>query len=263
VDPDYARQADIDDTYDYCSRYDFLRYDYPSRKLLWNPNGSIVHDIHNDVQKPTRPLPYVMLRIADRYVENDLARSLGAAVSLLGNVLGIIDEEQNENGLNAVARMLIDAGASLSPAVELVGSRYAYTFENFNHSDWFDNPAVITLWRAQNAIRHVLEQCQKQDHFDFVEYFEEKDKDCFPLTEKAVQASSELRPFYYAYTERRAIARLQSHRSSLFSGRQHNGDFLPALPREIEARIRSLALLSVENPILATQIPDPIAHYSV
>lgn len=230
ADPDYAVQADITDTY-----APLLSY-----KLLWNLDGSIVHDIYNDGEQPTRPLPLVMFRWDDDSLD-----------------------DESRNGLNAIATMLIDAGATLSPAAEMVGWRNGYTFEKFNPSDCFyDMTPVITLWRAQNVIRQVLEQCQKHDHFDFGQYFQQKDKDFFPLTEKAVRASSELRPFYYAYTERRAITRLQSHRSSLITGRQQNGEFLPALSREIEARIRSLALLAAENPILASQIPDPIAHDS-
>jgi hypothetical protein len=83
------------------------------------------------------------------------------------------------------------------------------------------------------------------------------------VTEKAVQASSELLPFYHSYALRRATIRLQSHRRLLFAGHQRqDGEFLPALPKEIEARIRALALLSAKDLIMATQIPDPIAQDS-
>jgi hypothetical protein len=141
---------------------------------------------------------------------------------------------------------------------------HGYRYESLFVPFWIDIPALITLWWAQDATRQLLEQCQNDEHFDFGKYFQGKNEDIkLPLTEKAVHASSVLLPFYYAYAERRAIARLQSQRSSLFSGRQRqNGEFLPALPKEIETRIRSLALLLADNPILATQIPDPIAQDS-
>jgi hypothetical protein len=246
--PNAAPQAWIDDTY----AEHFLSSAKRGRKLLWNPNGSIVHDICQ------RPLSHVMSIYEDP---------------------GGIYYDVYYYCWRAIARVLIDAGASLSPTIDLLRLE-GFTSEE-GYSAW---PATVTLRRAQNAIRQLLEQCQKHDHFDFGVYFQEQNKDCFPLTpreiylesrareededcfaltEKAVQASSELLPFYYAYAERRAIARLQSHRSSLFSGRQRqDGEFLPALPTEIEARIRSLALLSAENPILASQIPDPIAQDS-
>ena len=137
--------------------------------------------------------------------------------------------------LNAIAKKLIDAGASLSPAVEILRWRNGYTYENFKITGWDDWPTVITLWRAQHGVRQLLEQCQKHDHFDFGEYFQGKTKDIeFMVTEKAVQASSELLPFYHSYALRRATIRLQSHRKVLFAGHQRqDGEFLPALPKEM------------------------------
>jgi hypothetical protein len=288
--PNSVSQANIyGDGHDFLSKfspYDYVSYPYDcgvepfldayenGMKLAWNQDGSIVHNIDGRY-----PLSHAKTLMSDR---NDYH------FEYVYDPFGI--------RLNAIVRMLIDAGASFNSSDGLVGIRSGDRSERFGPSDRTYHWADITLWRARNAIRQVLEQCQKDNHFDFGKYFQEKkdsfplpqeaeedefgeraccdsffysqekeenDKDCFPLTEKAVQASSELLPFYYVYTERRAIARLQSHRSSLFSGRQgQDGEFLPALPTEIEARIRSLALLSAENPILASQIPDPIAHDS-
>jgi hypothetical protein len=144
ADPNYAQQASIDDIYP-------MQHSLSSRrhKLLWNQDGSIVHDIYNDGFQPTRPLPHVMFRLADCMI--------------------LIYDHDN---LNAIAKMLIDAGASLSPAVEILRCRNAYTYENFKITTWEDWPAAITLWRAQHGLRQVLEQCQKHDRFDFGEYFQ-------------------------------------------------------------------------------------------
>jgi hypothetical protein len=96
ADPNYARQADIADTY----AAQHFRSSYNTGwKSLWNPNGSIVHDIYNDGQQPTRPLPLVMF--------------------LCGFDDAMGDNEYH-NGLNAIARMLIDVGASLGPAIKLL-----------------------------------------------------------------------------------------------------------------------------------------------
>lgn len=100
----------------------------------------------------------------------------------------------------------------------------------------------------------------------------------FALTEKAVRGSDVLLPYYLDYALRRATLRFESHRVSLFGGRSGrgsgrgrigNGDggddgkgrLLPALPRDVEARIRALALVSADDPVVvATKIPRPLSR---
>lgn len=242
ADPNYSQQAAL-----------YLSGGSRVRVTLWNKDGTRAPapDWDSEVGRfqPMRPL------------------------SLVGFYASHMDSPSQHDDLAIIAKYLIDAGANMVHGENIIKDRYGMVSSESN------SPALAVIGRARNAIDQILRECQEcslqqqqggggSACFNFVAYFDAESPrvGCLQLTEKAVLASSELRPFYDAYTLERANERLRSQHQMFFAKAQALGGklkekllVLPALPKEIEVRIRALAVISnEEKPICASQIPAPL-----
>lgn len=218
---------------------------------VYNGDGTPSPD--DDANQPTRPL-------------------LSAVFSMSNSMF----ESNDHRRLAQVIKLLVDAGADVTPAVQYFEDRHGQ-LTPFPDRGWWISAQV--LWKARNSIQHIHHMCVNQldsegEHnelFDFVEYFNRNDDDeagsghQLPLTERAVRASDVLRPFYDKYTLQRAECRLRSQRATYFRRpRRLDGSdvTLPSLPSQIEAQILALAFLSGPRPIFASHIPAPVSGYA-
>lgn len=120
---------------------------------------------------------------------------------------------------------------------------------------------MSVVWKALESIEELHKHCRKDADFDFGAYFSlagsknKKDDSTFYLTEKAVQASPLLRPFYQACTFKAVTTRLASQKSLYFdkAHERKDGSMLPALPAYLEAEIRAMALQQAEINAMALQ----------
>jgi 23S rRNA-/tRNA-specific pseudouridylate synthase len=151
-------------------------------------------DVNVGTYQPTRPLSLV-------------AFMLSSAVFFHEDV-GIETNEEFQEALRDLAKVLIDEGADLIPAVRIMEARYgplsSYGKE-FDDDDEYGYPAMKLVWQARQSVERIREDC-RNGSFDFASYLSGKPnngkKSDFFLTENAIMASNELRPYYEEYRRR-------------------------------------------------------------
>lgn len=188
---------------------------------------------------------------------------------LMRTIIGLGEQNlpEHEQASLHLARLLIEYGAPLDTALHY-----------FHQHEGLDDrvstlPAIKVLKKAQKSVDLLLMACRRSlaetgKDFDFMSYFEGRNPSytipdaCLWLTEKAVLASEQLRPYYTKYTFRRMQLRLESQKGQLFAK-------LPWLPNSIESNIVALAKFLQKDKYdeakvwVASRVPDPIVDAEI